>query len=194
MKPKDEAKAREIFAATLHEVAEHGLASLSIEAVAKRAGVATGTVYVYHKGKEALLDALYLATKKELASAIFEALLVPEGAGLPVRLAFLKTCAAYVDYLMSHRAAVAFMHEMQRSPLVSEKTRAEARAVAAPLGELLERGKREALLKDLETPFMIAFLTGTVDELARYLETLPPKARRAQRDQIAQICWDALKA
>lgn len=189
MKPKDEAKAREIFAATLHEVAEHGLASLSIEAVAKRAGVATGTVYVYHKGKEALLDALYLATKKELASAIFE-----DTAALPVRLAFLKTCAAYVDYLMTHRAAVSFMHQMQQSPLVSEKTRAEARAVAAPLAELLERGKREALLKDLETPFMIAFLTGTVDELARYLESLPPKARRAQRDQIAQICWDALKA
>lgn len=188
MKPKDEAKAREIFAATLHEVAEHGLASLSIEAVAKRAGVATGTVYVYHKGKEALLDALYLATKKELASAIFES-----SAALPVRPAFLKTCAAYVDYLMSHRAAVSFMHQMQRSSMVSEQTRAEAQAVSAPLAELLERGKREALLKELETPFMVAFLVGTVDELARYLDTLPPRARRAQRDHIAQLCWDALK-
>ncbi|MFO0618260.1 MAG: TetR/AcrR family transcriptional regulator [Polyangiaceae bacterium] len=189
VKPKDEAKAREILAATLHEVAAHGLASLSIEAVAKRAGVATGTVYVYHKGKEALLDALYLATKKELASAVFEST-----ADLPVRVAFERTCVAYVDYLTTHREAVSFMQQMLRSSFVSAETRAEAQAVAAPLAALLERGKREALLKNLETPFMIAFLTGTVDELSRYLETLPPKSRRAQRDAIAQLCWDALKA
>ena len=51
VKPRDEAKARDILAATLHEIEHVGLAGLSMEAVARRAGVATGTVYIYYKNK-----------------------------------------------------------------------------------------------------------------------------------------------
>jgi TetR/AcrR family transcriptional regulator, repressor of fatR-cypB operon len=188
VKPKDEAKARDILAATLHEVAEHGLAGLSMEAVARRAGVATGTVYVYHKSKEALLDALYLATKRELAGAIFR------DEGLPVRPAFLRMCTAFLEYLGEHRAEVVFMEQVHNSPFLSDQTKATAEAMSKPLSELLERGKRELLLKDLDTRLMISFLTGTVRELSNFVSAAPAKQRAALHERIALLCWDALKA
>ena len=70
MRQKDEAKAQEILRATLDEVEASGLAGLSIEAVARRAGVATGTVYTYFKSKEALLDSLYRHTKLAFAALV----------------------------------------------------------------------------------------------------------------------------
>ena len=51
MRQRDETKAQQILAATLDEVREVGLTGLSVEAVARRAGVATGTVYIYFKNK-----------------------------------------------------------------------------------------------------------------------------------------------
>lgn len=187
MKRKDEAKARDILAATLRTVQEHGLAGFSMEAVARRAGVAAGTLYVYHASKEALLDALYLATKRELAAAVFR------DEGLPVRPAFLRMCAAYLDYLAGHRAEITFLQQMARSKLVSAKTRAAAEQGVRPFVELLERGKRELLLKDLETDLMIAFLQATVQELSSFAAGLPAARRAARHRQIAQLCWDALK-
>jgi len=188
VKRKDEAKARDILAATLRTVQEHGLVGLSMEAVARRAGVAAGTLYVYHASKEALLDALYLETKRALAAAVFR------DEGLPVRPAFLKMCGAYLEYLAAHPAEIAFLEQMSRSTLLSARTRAAAEPGVRPLVELLERGKRELLLKDLDTRLMISFLQATVHELSSFAAALPPARRPAQHRQIAQLCWDALKA
>jgi AcrR family transcriptional regulator len=189
LKRKDEGKARDILAAALHEVAEHGLAALSMEGVARRAGVATGTVYVYFRSKEALLEELYLATKRELAGAVCRE------EGLPVRAAFLGMCAAYLEYLAAHRAEVVFLDQLHNAPFLSEKTRTQAQLEAKPLVDMLERGKRELLLKDLDTGLMIAFLQGALSELARLVTPGETAAARAARHaQIARICWDALKA
>jgi AcrR family transcriptional regulator len=188
VKRKDEAKARDILAATLRAVQEHGLVGLSMEAVARRAGVAAGTLYVYHASKEALLDALYLETKRALAAAVFR------DEGLPVRPAFLKMCGAYLEYLAAHPAEIAFLEQMSKSTLVSARTRAAAEPGTRPLVELLERGKRELLLKDLDTRLMISFLQATVHELSSFAAGLPAARRAAQHGQIAQLCWDALKA
>jgi TetR/AcrR family transcriptional regulator, repressor of fatR-cypB operon len=188
VKPRDEAKARDILAATLKEVEAVGLAGLSMEAVARRAKVATGTLYIYFKNKEALIDALYLATKRELAGLVFK------HTDLPVRAAFLRMCVAFLEYLVDHQAEVVFMTQVANSPYLSEQTRAEAAIGVRPLNELLERGRRELLLKDLDPPFMMAFLQGTLRELAA-VAAAEPRARRAERfDQIATLCWDALKA
>ncbi|MCU0685900.1 MAG: TetR/AcrR family transcriptional regulator [Polyangiaceae bacterium] len=188
MKPRDEAKARDILAATLKEVEAVGLAGLSMEAVARRAKVATGTLYIYFKNKEALIDALYLATKREVASLVFKQ---PD---LPVRAAFQRMCVAFLEYLVEHQAEIVFMSQVANSPYLTDETRAEAAMGARPLTELLERGRRELLLKELDTPFMLAFLQGTMRELAA-LAAAEPRARRAERfEQIATLCWDALKA
>jgi AcrR family transcriptional regulator len=188
VKPRDEAKARDILAATLKEIEHVGLAGLSMEAVARRAGVATGTVYIYFKNKDALVDALYLATKTELASLVFR------DEGLPVRVAFSRMCVAFLEYLIDHRAEVVFMGQVANSPYLTPKTRAAAAVGVRPITDLLERGKRELLLKDLETDLMLAFLQGTLREMAAAVAGTPRAERGRRLEQIAGLCWDALKA
>jgi AcrR family transcriptional regulator len=187
MKRKDEAKARDILAATLEIVAEHGISGLSMEHVARRAGVATGTLYVYHASKEALIDAAYLATKQALATAVFR------DEGLPVRPAFAKIAAAYLDYLVEHRAEVAFLEQVKLAPFLSDATRQAGDQAAQPLRELLERGKREQLIKPFHTQFLLEFLNAIVREMALALSALPPSRRAAQREHVVQMCWDAIR-
>jgi AcrR family transcriptional regulator len=188
VKPKDEAKAREIFAATLEEVEKVGLAGLSIEAVARRAGVATGTVYIYYKNKEALLEALYIATKSELAGLVFR------DEGLPIRLAFARMVAAFLDYVIEHHAEMVFMSQMSNSPYLSARTRETMALGTRPLTELLERGKREHILKDLDSELMLTFLQGTLRELAPLAAAVPRSRRKSCVEAITTLCWDALKS
>ena len=55
-------------------VAENGFHGSSMAAVAKAAGVATGTAYVHYESKEELVYATYLEIKSDLATAVTELL------------------------------------------------------------------------------------------------------------------------
>jgi TetR/AcrR family transcriptional regulator, repressor of fatR-cypB operon len=188
VKPRDEKKARDILAATLREVEAVGLAGLSMEAVARRAGVATGTLYVYFENKGALVDALYLATKRELAKFAFRE------EDLPVRVAFTKMCLAFLEYVMNSNAKLVFMAQVANSPYLTEQTKSAAEIGVRPLTLLLERGKREMLLKPLDTELMLAFLYGSLRELAAVVGRAPRSQRAGRSEQSAALCWDALKA
>lgn len=58
MRTQTEEKKRAILDATIEEFEAKGFASARIEDIAKKAGVAKGTVYNYFESKEALLMGL----------------------------------------------------------------------------------------------------------------------------------------
>ena len=187
---RDEEKERRILAGTLALVAQQGLAGLSMEAVARAAGVAIGTVYIYFESKEALLNALYLETKRAFSREV----LGEVGVSGPVRPTFERMCVAYMKYVSAHRAEMLFMQQFRNSPFVLEQTLAASEDAAAPLVALLERGKAEGLLKDVPTPLMLAFLQATLAELTAYVGNEPTRQHRERYAQIARLAWDALKA
>lgn len=55
---RKEARPDQILAAAAEEISEKGQSGLRVAAVAARAGVAKGTVYLYYRSKQQLLDAL----------------------------------------------------------------------------------------------------------------------------------------
>jgi AcrR family transcriptional regulator len=191
LRQRDEAKEQRILAGTLAVVESHGLAGLSMEAVARAARVATGTVYVYFENKEALLNALYLECKRSFARAVFE------GAGVsgPVRPAFERMCIAYMRYIAENRGAVVFMNQFRNSASMFEQTREVSSRSSEPLLLFLERGKSEGLLKEkMPTSLMAAFLQATLAELTAYVADAPPNTREQSYREIARLAWDALKA
>ena len=188
MRQKDETKAKDILRATLDEIQAVGLAGLSIEAVARRAGVATGTVYVYFKSKEALLDELYLHTKQKFAAFVLR------DEGGPLRAAFTRITKAYLDYIIENKSEIVFMSQMVNSPYVTTQTREAVALGARPVTALLERGKAEQLLKNIDTAWMTAFVGGTMHAMAPLAVGLSVARYRDFQDAVATLCWDALKA
>lgn len=188
MRQRDETKAQDILAATLDEVQAVGLAGLSIEAVARRAGVATGTIYIYFKNKEALLEALYLHAKARFAGFLLR------DEGLPIRAAFSALTSGYMDYVIQYQAELVFMAQIANSPYLTDQTRETAALGARSIREVLERGKAEGLLKDLDTGWMMTFLGGAVRDMAALATPMSAGERTAFQDRVASLCWDALKA
>jgi AcrR family transcriptional regulator len=188
MRLLDDTKRQAILTGALRILDRRGLAGLSMDAVAKAAGVATGTIYLYFENKEALLNALYVDVKAELSRQVFSAA-SPTAA---LRPAFEQMCVAYLEYVTAHRADLVFMREFPNSPHLLEESRARTSGTLAPLVELLERAQAEGLLKSLPVPFMVAFLQGTLTEMAAYIGADPEEAQE-QRVEVARLCWDALK-
>ena len=63
MKPKDEKKVEAIATAVYRLAAQRGLAAMTLADIAREAGLATSTLYVYYKSREELLDDVYQKAK-----------------------------------------------------------------------------------------------------------------------------------
>ena len=129
MRLPDDTKRQAILTGALRVLDRHGLAGLSMDAVAKAAGVATGTIYLYFENKDALLNALYVDVKAELSRQVFSAA-SPTAA---LRPAFEQMCVAYLEYVTAHRADLVFMREFPNSPHLLEESRARTSGTLAPL-------------------------------------------------------------
>ncbi len=77
MRHRDEHKQQALLEATLTEVSEHGFAVTSVARIAKAAGMSPGTVYLYYRDKEALLEATFMEVARRIIDVAIEAFSAP---------------------------------------------------------------------------------------------------------------------
>ncbi len=74
MRTKDVAKQDKIAETVLQLTMENGLAALSFDKLAKRAGISTGTPYVYYQDKTDMLSHIYVQVWQMLQTGLQEAI------------------------------------------------------------------------------------------------------------------------
>lgn len=94
----------QILAAALDEFSQNGFAATRLDDVAKRAGVAKGTIYLYFKDKESLFQELLRAQIGPVISML-EAMLAGSGNAkpLPLRLLADRVAELFVEQVIATR-------------------------------------------------------------------------------------------
>ncbi|KAI9441984.1 hypothetical protein F5148DRAFT_1349906 [Russula earlei] len=163
VKPRDENKAEQIYRATLKLVKENGLAGITMQAVAKEADMATGTLYIYFKNKEALIVHLFEACIQNYVSAFFSNYDVMA----PFKVGFHTIWMNIIQYRSGHFDESVFLEQCVHSPFIDEDTRVKVKKMFNPLHQLIERGKAERLIKNIDIFWLMSFMLGGVNELAK---------------------------
>ena len=189
MREKDPGKIEAIYNATLKLVLREGFAGLKMSEVAKEAGVATGTLYIYFESKEELINQLYLEKKKKSVGQYFKGI----DAGAPFMVCFEQLWYNYARTGLAEPEVAAFMEQYYRSPFLRPAVKQETDQLLTPIFELLERGKRERLLKDLPTPLLAIQLNGTINEMVRWHASGQATANDELLSQAFGLAWDAIK-
>ena len=189
MKTKDEQKYQALLQATLDLVYETGLTGLKISHIVKRAGLGTGTFYVYFESKKALLHELYRHTKQESLHYLFK----EYDEKLPFRVGFQKIILHYIQYRTEHEKEYFFMEQFTRSDLYKEVPQDFVQETSRPLLAILERGKAEQILKPYDNLILMSVILGIVKEviLQHIKHSIPLDEQR--KLQIVTLCWDSIK-
>lgn len=190
MKPKDEEKERAIAEATFRLVAEQGLAAVKLSDIAREAGIATATLYVYHPSKEELLTQLYEKAKTATAGRLVKAY-DPQA---PLRARARAVWLAMLDNRLTHFAEASFQEQFAASPFFREGSQ---RMVASAMGVFtaaLEEGRRQEVLKNVPAALLAGHFIATVRETARLIRSGDMPDDEATRTAAFAMCWDALKA
>lgn len=189
MKPKDEGKIEEIFAATLALVKEQGLAGITMSMIARKAGFATGTVYIYFSNKEELIVKLFDKCANHYTRDYFAGYNPSD----PFKVAFHTIWMNMLRYSIEHFQELVFIEQCFHSPYISEDTRKETKDRMLPWRELIERGKKEKLIKQLDASWIMLFVKGSVRDLVKHCNYNNLKITPEFKEAMFGMCWDGIR-
>jgi len=190
VKPKDDKKIEQIYKATLELVQEYGLAGITMNKIAKASKLATGTIYIYFSGKEELINALFMECRKASAAIYFTGY----DAKMPFKKGFKTIWMNLLRYQIEKFEEAVFLDQCYHSPFIEESTKDITRKLFQPLYKLIEQGKKEGLVKNIDTFLLLTFMKGSINETVKHSNYSGRKISVTVMEQAFNLCWDGLKA
>ncbi len=182
---RDTDKGRRILDAAISVFAEKGFFNATVSEVARRAGVADGTIYLYFKGKDDLLIRLFeeimARINERLRSAIAEADTAPE------KLRAIVLAQAELVESEPAFAEVICVELRQSSKFMKEYENPGFKAYLKLIADVVREGQESGAFERRGDPQILArALFGALDEL--HLSWLLSRSRRFDlKDAAAQL-------
>ena len=177
-----------ILDAALHCFVDRGFYGTAIPEIAKRAGIAAGTIYHYFDSKDALVNALYRNWKTDIARRVFKAF--PQTAA--TREQFGVMWKEMIAFAIDHPAAFAFLELHNHSSYLD----AESLAVESNLKEFAEAmikgAQQDGVLKGGSSTLLMELVFGAFNGMMRAhwegrIDLTPEDMSAAE-----QACWDTI--
>jgi TetR/AcrR family fatty acid metabolism transcriptional regulator len=192
---RKEAKRERILDAAVLEIARHGYYGTTVSSIARRAGVADGTIYLYFKNKEDVLVSLFeraMQRFNEEAEAVVE-----EGtAGAEDKLR--DIVSLHLSLLGQDRdLAVIFQVEFRHTLHILERlSRSRMRDYLSLIARVVEQGKNEGVFKNEVDALLAAKVVfGVLDEMATDWILSSKNTRLASRsDAVSDLILGGLRA
>ena len=184
---KSPEKRSAILQAAVREIAEVGPGAPTAK-IAKRAGLAAGTLFTYFANKEELLNELYAELKIEAYRKVNTNF--PLKANLERRARHLWS--SYLDWAIEFPEKRKVSLQLNVSDLITPETRIRADAergmIEVTLGELEGRGALRGLPVGFAAALMGAMQEATMNFIARQ-----PKRREELVERAFRVFWRALR-
>ncbi|OJJ19474.1 hypothetical protein BKI52_21950 [marine bacterium AO1-C] len=188
-RPRDTNKIDLIYKAALNLVVKIGYVELKMSDVAKEAGIATGTLYIYFSNKEDLINKLYLHLKKQNTREIVGKY-QPEDAFF---INFKRVWYKYLEISSRDPHQMIFLEQYFRSPYLREDTKKQTEELLTPIAELIVAGQQQGLVKEVPADILLSYLIGAVNEIVKVHFDKNQKMSQATIDACFEMSWHSIK-
>ncbi len=188
-KLKDQNKVASIHKAAIVLVTKNGFSGLKMAEVAKKSGVATGTLYVYYKSKEELINDVYVVTKKEIAGAIINPEYIKE--------TFYETFKAmwygYFGYCLRYPEKMLFVEQFIYSGYISEGNIETTDSYFESLNQFLLEGQKQENIHVMDVEILKAHLQGSVHEIVKMIVKDHITLKKDVMHTCFTLAWNSIK-
>ncbi len=189
MKLKDPDKIQIIYTATLKLVKNNGLTGLNMAAIGKEAKLGMGTVYVYFKSKEELINSLFKRLKGLNTNRIYSVIKPNAPFKVNMKELYDNYIKNRIDYFEEHF----FVEQCSNSHFLDPESRKLDEAAFHGVYALLDRGKKELLIKELDNALITSHMMGSANEIVTMCMKTNTKINKSFLDQAFTLCWDSIK-
>ena len=185
-------KRSDILQVALELIAERGFHDAPMSMIAKKAGVAAGTIYRYFESKDVLIIELH----RELEDKISAHLQKDYPAERPLRERFLYINRKLLRYFIDHPLHFRYMEQYFNSPYGISLRRDRLLDKSGNKGilmDIFEQGIEQQVLKELPKAALFSLAFGPVIFLMRDHILGFIALDDSLIKQVAEACWDAIK-
>lgn len=189
IKEKKIDKKSALLNATLTLVNNRGFHNAPMSKIAKLAGVAPATIYLYFENKQDLINSLYLEVKASFSRCAFEGY----EEGLPVKKGFEIIWYNIANYKLHQINEAKFLSQCDNTPMIDDAISEEGLKHLQPLLDLWERGKEEGIVKPLSNYILYAYSIYPLSFLLAIQEKNFYSLNETVKAKTFQSAWDAIK-
>ncbi|MEO1872424.1 MAG: helix-turn-helix domain-containing protein [Cobetia sp.] len=204
MRHRDEHKQQALLEATLREVAEHGFAVTSVARIARAAGMSPGTLYLYYRDKDDLLEATFREVSRRIIAVAVEAFQAEPAeafeaepstlspAAQQLKSALCRVWNALVALGRRQPALFLFHDQFLHSSHMQDALRVANQERAAPLLDAFALGQQSGILKQIDLALIEVFMFRSIYSLLQGSSCQLPAISHASFDQAFEMAWDAI--
>jgi AcrR family transcriptional regulator len=184
-------KRAKLLTAALKLFVKNGVTNTSTSEIAKEAGIAAGTLFLYFSKKQELLDQLVLKIGKEQSEQINQ-LLEPT---LSVRETFFTIWYGTVTWFLGNLDAFQYLQQVRDTGLISDAAVQESGRFFGYYYDAIQKGLAEGSLKPYPLGLIGDFLYQDIVAVINHLSRQPdPSQREEIIRQGFEIFWNGIKA
>jgi AcrR family transcriptional regulator len=186
---KVEDKREAILKATLMLVNNSGFHAAPMSTIARDAGVSPGTIYLYFKNKEDLVNTLYRELKRKFSGKMFE----NYSPDYPVKKGFEIIWHNILDYRLQEPEEGMFLEQCDSTPMISDETKEVGLSYIQPLFDLWDRGIAEGIIKNVSRGMLFAYSLYPLVYVAKGHITCRYELKQECVSNAFTCSWDAIR-
>ena len=161
-----------------------GFQNTSTTKITKEAGVGTGTLFLYFKSKDELVNALYADVKREMME--FHPVFSDQTYSFKQQLNLFWQ--HIVEWGVQNPEKFKFMMQFKNSPYISQLTVQELQEENQFVEKVMNQAINDGILIDQPFEFLISIFTSQFSAIIQYLSTQEAN----EHEQMIQIAFDVL--
>jgi len=169
----------------------HGVQNTSTAEIAKKAGTAAGTLFLYFPTKQDLINELVLQISRDQSDYIKTLI----DRSLSVRDMFFTIWQGCIRWFLEHRDAFEYIQQVRDTRIVDKATIQESGKTFVYFYDAIQKGLDEAALKPYPLEVIGAFLYQDIVAVMNLIRTQPELDKQEEIIQAGfDIFWDGIKA
>lgn len=182
-------KREAILKSVLKLVNREGFYHLNMKNIAKEAGIAAGTIYLYFKGKEELINALYAMILSEFNQQV----LAGYDPTQTVQFNFYAMMHNAVEFYLSDSDRFSFVEQYTYAPFLFKEIQEENFLLLLPIYKLMREGKKQGIIKNIPNAVLLALIHGPMNTILKlHLAHKTDLNKKGAKQKFYDSVWNAI--
>ncbi|WP_207431735.1 TetR/AcrR family transcriptional regulator [Sabulibacter ruber] len=183
-------KKKAILESTLKLIKENGFHGTPMSQVAKKAGVAAGTIYHYFDSKDTLIMELYTYTQHRLLDAI----LANSHEGMDYKAQFFNYWISRCKFYIQNPDVLFFMEQFVNSPYYNRFSKEQDERFQKEVFQFIASGVERGILRPMNQRLMCIMIHSSAHSAAKVHLLDRVTLTDEELQQLAQMVWDGVKS
>ncbi|GHA59296.1 TetR/AcrR family transcriptional regulator [Pontibacter akesuensis] len=181
-------KKKAILDTTLELIREHGFHGTPMSLVAKKAGVAAGTIYHYFESKDALICNVF----SYIMTNAIEAMQQNDSESLPYKYRFYNLWLNLYRFYSHNPNVLIFFEQFVNSPYQKLMHDTKQDKIRQHLNLFMAQGVRDGFLREANPEVLSVLVLGNIITTAKMMRLRHVSITEQELLQIREIIWDGM--